>query len=107
MEEAPCCGQADWDLMLSRWPLAPATSLPASLLWCSSRKRVGGTLGFSQTRREGRTAPCEHGGNGWQPHRLHVPPGCSTELNHFGYQFVQRVFEKHDQVRALSPCCAA
>ncbi|XP_040604297.1 mitochondrial Rho GTPase 2 isoform X1 [Mesocricetus auratus] len=28
---------------------------------------------------------------------LHVPPGCSTELNHRGYQFVQRVFEKHDQ----------
>ncbi|XP_070423271.1 mitochondrial Rho GTPase 2 isoform X3 [Equus przewalskii] len=28
---------------------------------------------------------------------LHVPPGCSTELNHFGYQFVQRLFEKHDQ----------
>ncbi|XP_066239122.1 mitochondrial Rho GTPase 2 isoform X4 [Saccopteryx leptura] len=28
---------------------------------------------------------------------LHVPAGCSTELNHFGYQFVQRVFEKHDQ----------
>ncbi|XP_029413552.1 mitochondrial Rho GTPase 2 isoform X2 [Nannospalax galili] len=28
---------------------------------------------------------------------LHVPPGCSTELNHHGYQFVQRVFEKHDQ----------
>ncbi|XP_016076194.1 PREDICTED: mitochondrial Rho GTPase 2 isoform X3 [Miniopterus natalensis] len=28
---------------------------------------------------------------------LHVPPGCSTELNHFGYQFVQKVFEKHDQ----------
>ncbi|XP_032957928.1 mitochondrial Rho GTPase 2 isoform X1 [Rhinolophus ferrumequinum] len=36
---------------------------------------------------------------------LHVPPGCSTELNHFGYQFVQKVFEKHDQDRdgALSP----
>ncbi|XP_023377085.1 mitochondrial Rho GTPase 2 isoform X7 [Pteropus vampyrus] len=36
---------------------------------------------------------------------LHVPPGCSTELNHFGYQFVQRVFEKHDQDHdgALSP----
>ncbi|XP_057343744.1 mitochondrial Rho GTPase 2 isoform X3 [Manis pentadactyla] len=36
---------------------------------------------------------------------LHVPPGCSTELSHFGYQFVQRVFEKHDQDRdgALSP----
>ncbi|XP_034877723.1 mitochondrial Rho GTPase 2 isoform X8 [Mirounga angustirostris] len=36
---------------------------------------------------------------------LHVPPGCSTELNHFGYQFVQRVFEKHDQDRdgCLSP----
>lgn len=28
---------------------------------------------------------------------LHVPPGCSTELNHRGYQFVQRMFEKHDQ----------
>lgn len=28
---------------------------------------------------------------------LYVPPGCSTELNHRGYQFVQRVFEKHDQ----------
>ncbi|XP_016045860.1 mitochondrial Rho GTPase 2 isoform X2 [Erinaceus europaeus] len=28
---------------------------------------------------------------------LPVPPGCSTELNHFGYQFVQRLFEKHDQ----------
>nr|XP_039333795.1 mitochondrial Rho GTPase 2 isoform X1 [Saimiri boliviensis boliviensis] len=36
---------------------------------------------------------------------LHVPPGCSTELNHLGYQFVQRVFEKHDQDHdgALSP----
>uniref|UniRef100_A0A8C8W2Z9 Mitochondrial Rho GTPase n=1 Tax=Peromyscus maniculatus bairdii TaxID=230844 RepID=A0A8C8W2Z9_PERMB len=36
---------------------------------------------------------------------LHVPPGCSTELNHRGYQFVQRVFEKHDQDHdgALSP----
>uniref|UniRef100_A0A2I2ZDL9 Mitochondrial Rho GTPase n=1 Tax=Gorilla gorilla gorilla TaxID=9595 RepID=A0A2I2ZDL9_GORGO len=36
---------------------------------------------------------------------IHVPPGCSTELNHLGYQFVQRVFEKHDQDRdgALSP----
>ncbi|MBZ3879607.1 Mitochondrial Rho GTPase 2 [Sciurus carolinensis] len=29
--------------------------------------------------------------------KLHVPPGCSTELNHRGYQFVQQVFEKHDQ----------
>lgn len=34
-------------------------------------------------------------------HRLHIPPGCSTELNHRGYQFVQRVFEKHDQVSTL------
>ncbi|XP_029804791.1 mitochondrial Rho GTPase 2 isoform X1 [Suricata suricatta] len=36
---------------------------------------------------------------------LHVPPGCSTELNHLGYQFVQRVFEKHDQDHdgSLSP----
>uniref|UniRef100_A0A452F038 Mitochondrial Rho GTPase n=1 Tax=Capra hircus TaxID=9925 RepID=A0A452F038_CAPHI len=31
---------------------------------------------------------------------LRVPSGCSTELNHRGYQFVQRMFEKHDQVRA-------
>ncbi|KAM9724966.1 mitochondrial Rho GTPase 2 isoform 2-T2 [Dama dama] len=30
---------------------------------------------------------------------LHVPPGCSAELNHRGYQFVQRMFEKHDQDR--------
>lgn len=37
----------------------------------------------------------------WHPHRLYVPPGCSTELNHRGYQFVQRVFEKHDQVSPL------
>nr|XP_010595756.2 mitochondrial Rho GTPase 2 isoform X9 [Loxodonta africana] len=36
---------------------------------------------------------------------LPVPPGCTTELNHFGYQFLQRVFEKHDQDHdgALSP----
>ncbi|XP_024840443.1 mitochondrial Rho GTPase 2 isoform X3 [Bos indicus] len=36
---------------------------------------------------------------------LRVPPGCSAELNHRGYQFVQRMFEKHDQDRdgALSP----
>ncbi|XP_062955415.1 mitochondrial Rho GTPase 2 isoform X2 [Cynocephalus volans] len=36
---------------------------------------------------------------------LHVPPGCSTELNHLGYQFVQSVFDKHDQDHdgALSP----
>ncbi|XP_040085610.1 mitochondrial Rho GTPase 2 isoform X2 [Oryx dammah] len=36
---------------------------------------------------------------------LCVPPGCSAELNHRGYQFVQRMFEKHDQDRdgALSP----
>ncbi|XP_037766456.1 mitochondrial Rho GTPase 2 isoform X1 [Chelonia mydas] len=34
-----------------------------------------------------------------------VPQGCSTELNHFGYQFLQRMFEKHDKDRdgALSP----
>ncbi|KAM9208630.1 mitochondrial Rho GTPase 2 isoform 2-T2 [Dugong dugon] len=36
---------------------------------------------------------------------LPVPPGCTAELNHFGYQFLQRVFEKHDQDHdgALSP----
>ncbi|XP_071617181.1 mitochondrial Rho GTPase 2 isoform X8 [Heliangelus exortis] len=39
----------------------------------------------------------------YPPFRL--PPGCSTELNHLGYQFLQRLFEKHDkdQDGALSP----
>lgn len=37
------------------------------------------------------------------PYSLPVPPGCSTELNHLGYQFVQRLFEKHDQVSLASP----
>ncbi|XP_015215532.1 mitochondrial Rho GTPase 2 [Lepisosteus oculatus] len=38
------------------------------------------------------------------PH-LRVPSGCSTELNHLGYQFLQRLFEKydHDKDSALSP----
>lgn len=30
--------------------------------------------------------------------RLRVPVGCSTELNHLGYQFLQRLFEKYDEV---------
>ncbi|KAG8506346.1 Mitochondrial Rho GTPase 2 [Galemys pyrenaicus] len=36
---------------------------------------------------------------------LRVSPGCSTELSHLGCQFVQRLFEKHDQDRdgVLSP----
>lgn len=35
-----------------------------------------------------------------------MPQGCSTELNHFGYQFLQRMFEKHDKVsRAWQPSC--
>ncbi|NXS98392.1 MIRO2 GTPase, partial [Jacana jacana] len=29
--------------------------------------------------------------------QLRVPAGCSTELNHLGYQFLQRLFEKHDK----------
>uniref|UniRef100_A0A8U7MMH2 Mitochondrial Rho GTPase n=1 Tax=Corvus moneduloides TaxID=1196302 RepID=A0A8U7MMH2_CORMO len=29
--------------------------------------------------------------------QFRVPPGCSTELNHLGYQFLQRLFEKHDK----------
>uniref|UniRef100_A0A670Y1Z2 Uncharacterized protein n=1 Tax=Pseudonaja textilis TaxID=8673 RepID=A0A670Y1Z2_PSETE len=34
-----------------------------------------------------------------------LPQDCSTELNHFGYQFLQRMFEKHDKDHdgALSP----
>ncbi|XP_074014466.1 mitochondrial Rho GTPase 2 isoform X7 [Numenius arquata] len=37
--------------------------------------------------------------------QFRVPAGCSTELNHLGYQFLQRLFEKHDkdQDGALSP----
>lgn len=37
--------------------------------------------------------------------QIRVPHDCSTELNHFGYQFLQRMFEKHDKDRdgALSP----
>uniref|UniRef100_A0A8B9UB65 EF-hand domain-containing protein n=1 Tax=Anas zonorhyncha TaxID=75864 RepID=A0A8B9UB65_9AVES len=37
--------------------------------------------------------------------QFRLPPGCSSELNHLGYQFLQRLFEKHDkdQDGALSP----
>uniref|UniRef100_A0A667XUP8 Mitochondrial Rho GTPase 2 n=1 Tax=Myripristis murdjan TaxID=586833 RepID=A0A667XUP8_9TELE len=36
---------------------------------------------------------------------LRVPVGCSSELNHLGYQFLQRLFEKYDEDKdsALSP----
>lgn len=30
--------------------------------------------------------------------RLRVPIGCSTELNHFGHEFLQRLFDKYDEV---------
>lgn len=72
---------------------------PAALPWLAAQG--GGGAGTSQLPSDCTDGRCaEHGGNP-QPYRLHVPPGCSTELNHFGYQFVQKVFEKHDQVRAL------
>lgn len=72
---------------------------PAALPWHSAKGGGGaGTSQLPSSRADGRCA--ERGGNP-QPSRLHVPPGCSTELNHFGYQFVQKVFEKHDQVRTL------
>uniref|UniRef100_A0AAY4AFZ2 Mitochondrial Rho GTPase n=1 Tax=Denticeps clupeoides TaxID=299321 RepID=A0AAY4AFZ2_9TELE len=37
--------------------------------------------------------------------QLRVPLGCSTELNHLGHQFLQKVFDKYDEDRdhALSP----
>ncbi|XP_064178406.1 mitochondrial Rho GTPase 2 isoform X1 [Anguilla rostrata] len=37
--------------------------------------------------------------------QLHVPAGCSTELNHLGFEFLQRLFEKYDEDKdsALSP----
>lgn len=31
--------------------------------------------------------------------RLHVPVDCTTELNHHGQQFLQKLFEKYDEVR--------
>ncbi|XP_041829966.1 mitochondrial Rho GTPase 2 isoform X1 [Melanotaenia boesemani] len=36
---------------------------------------------------------------------LRVPVGCTTELNHFGRQFLQRLFDKYDEDKdsALSP----
>ena len=30
--------------------------------------------------------------------RLRVPAGCTTELNHLGHQFLQRLFDKYDEV---------
>lgn len=30
--------------------------------------------------------------------RLRVPVGCTTELNHVGHQFLQRLFDKYDEV---------
>lgn len=30
--------------------------------------------------------------------RLRVPVSCTTELNHLGYEFLQRLFEKYDEV---------
>ncbi|XP_012694695.2 mitochondrial Rho GTPase 2 isoform X2 [Clupea harengus] len=37
--------------------------------------------------------------------QLRVPMGCSTELNHLGHQFLQKIFDKYDEDRdcALSP----
>uniref|UniRef100_A0A6Q2Z0Z9 Mitochondrial Rho GTPase n=1 Tax=Esox lucius TaxID=8010 RepID=A0A6Q2Z0Z9_ESOLU len=39
------------------------------------------------------------------PFTLKIPPGCTTELNHNAYLFLQSVFDKHDKDRdcALSP----
>uniref|UniRef100_A0A8K9Y4W8 Ras homolog family member T2 n=1 Tax=Oncorhynchus mykiss TaxID=8022 RepID=A0A8K9Y4W8_ONCMY len=37
--------------------------------------------------------------------QLRVPVGCTTELNHLGHQFLQRLFDKYDEDKdsALSP----
>lgn len=34
----------------------------------------------------------------FSPVRLRVPSGCTTELNSLGYQFLQRLFDKYDEV---------
>lgn len=32
--------------------------------------------------------------------RLRIPVGCTTELNHLGHQFLQKLFDKYDEVSA-------
>lgn len=36
--------------------------------------------------------------------RLRVPIGCTTELNHLGYEFLQRLFDKYDEVSINTNC---
>lgn len=36
--------------------------------------------------------------------RLRVPVGCTTELNHQGYQFIQQLFDKYDEVSSKFSC---
>lgn len=36
--------------------------------------------------------------------RLRVPVGCTTEFNHQGYQFIQRLFDKYDEVSMKLVC---
>lgn len=36
--------------------------------------------------------------------RLRVPIGCTTELNHLGYEFLQRLFDKYDEVSISTNC---
>lgn len=36
--------------------------------------------------------------------RLRVPVSCTTEINHLGHQFLQRLFDKYDEV-SCSFCC--
>lgn len=38
--------------------------------------------------------------------QLHVPAGCSTELNHCGSEFLQRLFEKYDEDKDSALCPA-
>lgn len=76
---------------------AIGASLPGGGTLCLPGWPVFGGGALRSTRRCAQPHP--HPGT----RRLRVPPGCSTELNHRGYQFVQRMFEKHDQVRALGP----
>ncbi len=36
--------------------------------------------------------------------RLRVPVGCTTELNHLGHEFLQRLFDKYDEVSCKPDC---
>ncbi|KAF0300777.1 Mitochondrial Rho GTPase [Amphibalanus amphitrite] len=76
------------DLTLTKEYLFPPPSLAARLLPGSPVRRLPVSPSHSETALH--TAALDS----WS---LRIPPGCSTELTHQGYQFLQVMFEKYDQ----------